>query len=87
MVGNNKKNNFIIMKKENIMYQSILENEMLKEKTLTELKIIIPPEQYRKAESLLFKIPMEYYIDFINMLKCGITPQDAFDLLKDTNEF
>lgn len=69
------------------IFQKKIEAKMQREKILMELKAVTPPEQFPEAEKLIESIPEAYKKEFINMLKCGITPQDAFDLLKDTYEF
>lgn len=61
--------------------------KILSDILLLELKMVTPPEQLPEAERLIESIPKTYKKEFINMIICGITPQDSYELLKDTYEF
>lgn len=61
--------------------------KILSDIMLLELKMVTPPEQLPEAERLIESIPKAYKKEFINMIICGITPQDSYELLKDTYEF
>lgn len=69
------------------IFQKKIEAKMQREKFLMELKMVTPPEQLPEAERLIESIPKAYKKEFINMIICGITPQDSYELLKDTYEF
>lgn len=51
------------------------------------LRMITPPEWYDEAVRLLRNIPKSYHKFYMNMITQGLTPQDSYELLKDTYEF